>query len=504
MRKSIARYLDTCLFAEDVASLRPGQWINDAIVEFQYSVWSNEDFADQSFYFVIPSILSLLCHVHPSEARAVLNDSLAKEVYFIPINDGIAQQTSGSLTRPLGSHWSLLVFVKACRSFYYFDSMRNVNEWVARRVQDAIQQILQIKGTSFSVMPCPQQDNASDCGIFILENTRRVATKLVQSGFGTDIPLGSRSVEAIVSLGQQAYSPQSIAEPNLAEVSPMKVITLVAAVLVQLALAKVAFRLLQHAHDSSECPLKKSGCPYYAKHKTDTEESDFLTAPDHVCPLAKSGCRFYEDVKAGKDRSYNWLTKKCPLAGTCPYFEDIKNDAKHSKLHHCPLLRDCPYYAKPGFHAYDASKVSSCPHFQDHGYHKGDAAKCPHLAGKDKDCPWLAADHKECPAADKCPYYQKIKDGKLDTVDLSKNDCPLAEKCPYYKEFKADPSKLHDCPMAKGCPHFHGKEKENWFHIGSVSQSVSTETDAKAAKTTMPKKQPGEKSKGKEPSHDEL
>ncbi|KAJ3307446.1 hypothetical protein HDV03_000094 [Kappamyces sp. JEL0829] len=436
MRKSIARYLDTCLFAEDVASLRPGHWVNDAIVEFQYSVWSNEDFADQSFYFVIPSILSLLCHVHPSEARAVLNDSLAKEVYFIPINDGIAQQTSGSLTRPLGSHWSLLVFVKACRSFYYFDSMRNVNEWVARRVQDAIQQILQIKGTSFSVMPCPQQDNASDCGIFILENTRRVATKLVQSG--------------------------------------------------------------------SECPLKKSGCPYYAKHKTDTEESDFLTAPDHVCPLAKSGCRFYEDVKAGKDRSYNWLTKKCPLAGTCPYFEDIKNDAKHSKLHHCPLLRDCPYYAKPGFHAYDASKVSSCPHFQDHGYHKGDAAKCPHLAGKDKDCPWLAADHKECPAADKCPYYQKIKDGKLDTVDLSKNDCPLAEKCPYYKEFKADPSKLHDCPMAKGCPHFHGKEKENWFHIGSVSQSVSTETDAKAAKTTMPKKQPGEKSKGKEPSHDEL
>ena len=78
-------------------------------------------------------------------------------------------------------------------------------------------------------------------------------------------------------------------------------------------------------------------------------------------------------------------------------------------------------------------------------------------------CPYLKDDHEGCPAKEKCPYYQKMKTGKLGEVDLTKNDCPLAEKCPYYKDFKKNPSKLKDCPV-HGCPHFEGHHEHGIKH----------------------------------------
>jgi hypothetical protein len=66
----------------------------------------------------------------------------------------------------------------------------------------------------------------------------------------------------------------------------------------------------------------------------------------------------------------------------------------------------------------------------------------------------LAVLQKVCINADleKCPHFQKIKDGDFKDIDMDHNDCPLKEKCPYYAEFKKDPSKLEDCP------HFTGKD----------------------------------------------
>lgn len=82
-------------------------------------------------------------------------------------------------------------------------------------------------------------------------------------------------------------------------------------------------------------------CPYYIQHQSDEFEDDFLTSKDHKCPLETAGCSFYTDFKDGKtDKVYDWDTKACPMAEKCPYFDEIKKDGAHAKLHHCPVLKD--------------------------------------------------------------------------------------------------------------------------------------------------------------------
>jgi hypothetical protein len=190
------------------------------------------------------------------------------------------------------------------------------------------------------------------------------------------------------------------------------------------------------------CPLKTSHCPYYDQHLKDHDDKDYLTTKDHVCPL-KGKCSFYDDIKNGNVRDYDF--EKCPLKGKCPYVDDVKGHGE--KLERCPVLGGCPHF-KGGKHAEgDASK---CPHFKDSG--------CPY---KDSGCPFTA--DSGCPMDEKCPLYQRLKEGKgLEGLDFDKEGCPMKQKCPLYEKVKGDPSLASGCPFKgkeSGCP-FAGKEKK--------------------------------------------
>lgn len=78
---------------------------------------------------------------------------------FIPINDGDPYKANS------GTHWSLMVYVRAINSFYYYDTLKFNNLREAKYTSKRIQPLLkQTDNPQFIPSSTPQQMNGSDCG----------------------------------------------------------------------------------------------------------------------------------------------------------------------------------------------------------------------------------------------------------------------------------------------------------------------------------------------------
>jgi Ulp1 family protease len=86
------------------------------------------------------------------------------------------------------AHWTLLVVRPASRTIEYFDSLgsrsqafaTNVKRWLRGELRDLY------KDEEWSVLPTAssQQDNGSDCGVFLLTTAKAVAVGLEPSVYG--------------------------------------------------------------------------------------------------------------------------------------------------------------------------------------------------------------------------------------------------------------------------------------------------------------------------------
>ncbi|KAJ2881547.1 Cleavage polyadenylation factor subunit clp1 [Coemansia aciculifera] len=116
---------------------------------------------------------------HVESLRSALpTDMHSKEIIFIPINNSnsFVHVEGGS-----GSHWSLLIYVKHVNpTYHYYDSMANINYQYALAVKSKLDVILFGAGSQGPPMithSCPQQENGSDCGIFVILYTDLLARR---------------------------------------------------------------------------------------------------------------------------------------------------------------------------------------------------------------------------------------------------------------------------------------------------------------------------------------
>ncbi|CAG8798586.1 6880_t:CDS:2, partial [Gigaspora margarita] len=95
-------------------------------------------------------------------------------------------------------------------------------------------------------------------------------------------------------------------------------------------------------------------------------------------------CPYYKAVQSGeKLENIDWSTNKCPAAGKCPYFEDVKKKAEANDGKLPSTDKGCPY-------------AENCPHAVKRHEHKdGDESKCPYLSGDMKGCPYLSGERKD-------------------------------------------------------------------------------------------------------------
>jgi len=82
---------------------------------------------------------------------------------IVPVNNSVSHYHMG------GTHWSTMVYSKECGKIFYLDSLGDYNKSHAVKVQRKIGIHLQaFKDAPIESVPCPQQTNSYDCGMYAI------------------------------------------------------------------------------------------------------------------------------------------------------------------------------------------------------------------------------------------------------------------------------------------------------------------------------------------------
>jgi sentrin-specific protease 8 len=95
------------------------------------------------------------------------------EIFLNPLNPAsrshiIFAVNDNSSDKAGGSHWSLCVFSKDENVFHHFDSLTGSNKTPCSSLVKILQSCLNCGDAELINVPCLQQSNGYDCGIFVL------------------------------------------------------------------------------------------------------------------------------------------------------------------------------------------------------------------------------------------------------------------------------------------------------------------------------------------------
>ncbi|KAG2212662.1 hypothetical protein INT47_000639 [Mucor saturninus] len=176
----ILHYHDVVIRQSDLNTLAPGEWLNDTMLEFHMEFLERTFVPKDAHYlFLRPGIVQLITFAEGDVMNlvpALPKDMDGYEAIFIPVNDGDPAQANS------GTHWSLLVYVRAVNSFYYYDTLRFNNLRNAEITCKRMQPLLRLdKSSQFIPATTPQQDNGSDCGVSVIAIIDYILHQLLKS-----------------------------------------------------------------------------------------------------------------------------------------------------------------------------------------------------------------------------------------------------------------------------------------------------------------------------------
>lgn len=164
----VLSYFDALLRESDLDVLKGPHWLNDSIIGFYFEYMNKkiEKLPHINVLLIGPELTQLLKLGDVANYSIFLDPLKAKEKKFLffPVNDCETKDAAG------GSHWSLLVFSRPERTFFHFDSSNGFNKDVSRDFANDLQGYVLGSDKDVKVVnvPCPQQKNGYDCGLFVL------------------------------------------------------------------------------------------------------------------------------------------------------------------------------------------------------------------------------------------------------------------------------------------------------------------------------------------------
>ncbi|KAK5988562.1 NEDD8-specific protease 2 [Cladobotryum mycophilum] len=173
--KPYLSYYDVLLTVEDIKSLK-NDWLTDNNIAFWEEYLEHEilpRYPQARIILLRPSMTFLLMkEPDMRHVRAALPDFSKVTHAFLPINDnrnvGLAEG---------GSHWSLLLVSVLDGVAFHYDSLGGANYAEANL---ATRKLAEVVGRSLrfvNLEDCPQQDNGSDCGVFVCLLMRHLLVK---------------------------------------------------------------------------------------------------------------------------------------------------------------------------------------------------------------------------------------------------------------------------------------------------------------------------------------
>ena len=177
-------YGDSVLRMSDLAILESNQWLNDRIIGFYCEYCQLDKFRDKGISFIAPEVTQCLKLMDVQELSIILEplDLDTKSQLLFPLNNNPDPGSAG------GSHWSLLVFSMATKTFHHLDSSQGMNDSEAKMFSTKLSNYFKVT-PKLMITTVTQQSNGYACGDHCLHNIDQVASRCVG---GEDI--GTESV----------------------------------------------------------------------------------------------------------------------------------------------------------------------------------------------------------------------------------------------------------------------------------------------------------------------
>ncbi|KAF3350333.1 hypothetical protein VdG2_01530 [Verticillium dahliae VDG2] len=164
---------------EDLKALK-NDWLTDNNIAFWEEYLEREllpKYPQARIILLRPSMTFLLMKEPDMRAiRSALPDFSKVTHIFLPINNArnVAQAEGGS-------HWSLLLVSAIDGVAFHYDSLGGANYQEARLATRKMSEILNRPLRFLNLEDCPQQENGSDCGVFVCILMRHLLVKRLLS-----------------------------------------------------------------------------------------------------------------------------------------------------------------------------------------------------------------------------------------------------------------------------------------------------------------------------------
>lgn len=169
-------YYDVRLTKEDIDTLK-NDWLTDNCIAFWEEYLERERlilFPQSNIVLLRPSMSFMLMQTpDPRTLKEALPDFSRTTHIFLPINDCRNVEVAEG-----GSHWSLLVVSVIDGLAFHYDSLSPSNNTEARVVTDKMGQLLGCR-LEFHNIESPQQQNSSDCGVFVCIQMKHLLFKKI-------------------------------------------------------------------------------------------------------------------------------------------------------------------------------------------------------------------------------------------------------------------------------------------------------------------------------------
>ncbi|KAI9753939.1 MAG: hypothetical protein M1815_005915 [Lichina confinis] len=169
-------YYDVRLTKEDVDTLK-NDWLTDNCIAFWEEYLERDrltQYPQSNIVLLRPSMSFMLMQTpDPLTLKEALPNFSSTTHIFLPINDCRNVEVPEG-----GSHWSLLLVSLLDGLAFHYDSLMPSNFQEAQVVADKIGQLLG-RSLHFQNVDGPQQQNSSDCGVFVCVQMKHLLLKKI-------------------------------------------------------------------------------------------------------------------------------------------------------------------------------------------------------------------------------------------------------------------------------------------------------------------------------------
>lgn len=125
----------------------------------------------------------------PLTLKDALPDFRRSTHIFLPVNDCRAPNLPQG-----GSHWSLLLVSVLDNVAFHYDSLYPSNEFAAKRCFEQFQRLLGREMRYINLRDTPQQNNGSDCGVYVCVEIKELLKRLLRKDSHEQISMSMRGM----------------------------------------------------------------------------------------------------------------------------------------------------------------------------------------------------------------------------------------------------------------------------------------------------------------------